>query len=493
MLRVNSTNVTVQFTLSTNATVYLFFNYTANFLYGFTQLSDVRYTNSQLKQNVFIDYLEPNTTYHYEITASTYCMNPGSSTGSWQTGSDGPYMASSGSYIFGTVYNATGAPHAVAGVMVVATCAVPYTYNPFSTTNPWYSYTTTNSLGQYWIYVPPTHSINPPGQVVDICQAGEPGGGASAGYVVCVDNYGTATPLTKTCLPQSNDNVPAGQVWTGHWNETVTTWAPQVVNFQLPQNLETPPLVQIADFSNANTSNGWPNSNMTYMIGTTTTTYSAHCWEVLFFIHGCTAAQSISGSGVGYPVTGQNLVVTQQMWESGTVIFNMESRQFNITTEDYVGDDGYPVNEPSTWKIADTLNPSNAQGNSSIYLLWAWGAQYQQGRRIYTPGVIGWFTATSSQVSYDVKGFDISLGAELPGVTVATTVVSEQWSQMSTTTVTESLYWEARGNSATIPVCYVVYGVGGSSSSSSTTADAIGIWAYSPTYSGGSYSCPLPT
>jgi hypothetical protein len=71
---------------------------------------------------------------------------------------------------------------------------------------------------------------------------------------------------------------------------------------------------------------------------------------------------------------------------------------------------------------------------------------------------------------------------DLYGVDFSTTIFSDQWSQTATHTVDDTLSWTVYGNSESVPVCYVVYGVGGSTA---IIADAIGIWAYSPSGSSG--------
>lgn len=68
--------------------------------------------------------------------------------------------------------------------------------------------------------------------------------------------------------------------------------------------------------------------------------------------------------------------------------------------------------------------------------------------------------------------------------------------QTASSTKSKTLSWSVIGTSQSKPVCYVVYGVGGSPGSASNpigTTDQIGIFAYEPSGSAGSYTCPLPT
>jgi hypothetical protein len=447
--------------------------------------------------SVFLDYLQPNTTYHYLITA--HQPSPGCTgtfyvsntyTGSYQTGSDGPFLVSTGSYILGTVTNGAGSP-AGSGIEVVASCIHPYELSPWSANNPWYVYSTTNSKGQYSLYVPSEASIQSPFTHVDICQADEPGGGIRAGYQVCLDNIGAAT--ATFCITQSNDQVPGGRIWDGYWNETVLTWAPQVVDFVLPGNFVEYSVVQVQDYSNANVGNGYPNSTISYTSGSTYNTSSSHCWTVLIVLQGCSVSSNTIGTADTWSATGHNLVVTQNLWESGTVLFDVLSRTGLVTAEKYYAAEQPPVNEPASWPSRDNITAADAASNSSIYPLYGWGAgEGSQGEPVYsTSPDRGTVTVSStSTVTGLTKGFTLDLDLSLYGVGVDVALVADHWSQMSTYTVTDTLSWTVYGNSLTVPVCYAVYGVGGSSSASGSTADAIGVWAFAPTYAGGVYSCP---
>jgi hypothetical protein len=483
-----STNATVAWSEAYPAPTILYWGNTSN-PYPFQQTLPAAGQFSP-----FLDYLEPNTTHYFKIYAqytkiNSLCVYAATKTSSFTTGSDASFIAQSINdygypYIFGTVYNANG-HHAGSGIVVTATCVKPYI---LSTGYPWNSYDTTDSNGRYWISIPPEYD-QWAGSYMDICQSDQrPGSGGAMGYLVCLDNIG-ATSYTY-CGASSGRPLPQGNVWPGYWNETVVTWAPQVVAFQVSSNFVTGPIVQIADFSNANASHGFPDSSMGYSIGTIYTTSSSHCWTALWVFSGCSSASNAVGTSTTYSANGHNLVVTQQLWESGNVLFDAFSRQWSMASENYYKGYAPPVNEPASWPIQDTMVP----GNSSLYPLYAWGGQYNKGVPVYLGSPDGGqVTVKSTSTSYQVKGFSIGVSVGLYGVGIGTTVVTDQWSQTGASTSSNTLFWTVYGNSQTVPICYVVYGVGGSSSASSTTADAVGIWAYAPTYSGGTYSCPIPT
>ncbi|MGC2205229.1 MAG: hypothetical protein WA719_04805, partial [Thermoplasmata archaeon] len=197
-------------------------------------------------------------------------------------------------------------------------------------------------------------------------------------------------------------------------------------------------------------------------------------------------------TGIIYTADNHNLVVTQQFWETGTVLFDALSRQWNITAEDDYQGYAPPVNEPASY--ANSLPDTMVPGNSNLYLLYLWGGEFQKGVPVYSNSPeTGYLIDSSTTSSSQVQGFDVSVGVDLDGVDIGTTIAADHWSQTSSSTTTKTLTWTVYGKSATVPVCYAVYGEGGASTSTKTTADTLSVWAYTPTNSAGSYTCPLPT
>lgn len=291
---------------------------------------------------------------------------------------------------------------------------------------------------------------------------------------------------------QNPGNYNNLQNWPGQWNESLAIWAPQNVAFVLASNFVKYNVVQVQDYSNAVSGSDFPNSLITFTSGSTYTTSSSHCWSALWVFNGCSDAYNTIGSSSSWSATGHNLVVTENLWESGTVLFDAMDRLAYLTTESYYAAEQPPVNQPSTWPSGDNITASDAASNTSIYPIYSWGYEDgSQGRPVYVnSSASGAITVSSkSTVTGLVKGFSVDVGVSIYGVDLSTTVVTDQWSQTSTYTVSNTLSWTVYGNSTTVPICYAVYGVGGSSSSTGSTADAIGIWAFSPTLSGGRYSC----
>ena len=86
---------------------------------------------------------------------------------------------------------------------------------------------------------------------------------------------------------------------------------------------------------------------------------------------------------------------------------------------------------------------------------------------------------------------DVSFDIGYHGIGIGIQVLYLSSTQTSTSTRQNTLDWYVvQPVNTAVPICFVAYGVGGSASAG--TADMIGLWAYSPTYSGGQYTCPLP-
>jgi hypothetical protein len=496
----NSTNTTVYFYASSsspllsglanltwgNTTAYSYAGNPNNYSFG-TQQSGT--------EKVFLDFLEPNTTYYYELKAYGYCTDSsgthkytGQFTSTWVTGSDGPYMAATGSYLMGTVYNYNGPPnHAGAGLYVVATCLTPYTAVG-GPDYPWYTYGQTNSLGQYSLYIPPTHSIVYPYPNVDICQADEPQGGGAAGYVVCVANLNYQAGGAQTCLGANDNEIPSGgSVWGGYWNETVDIWAPQVVNFCLPANLHYQYVPQVLEFSNAPSGFG----SYTYQNTFSTTTTQQHEWSVAGGMVGTvgesrstSTSYTWSSSGGPWKSGGTLDWGYQYQAETGVVLFDAIERTWNVTNVTYVDmiHDGF-YSQFNASLPADWMEPASVTGHplpsDVYYLLDSTGKfRYQNEPTPAQSGYSGQIqtsTTTDTDVEYSVG---ISLSVTIPGLPPLSFSGQLGWSQTSSTSSGYSISWSIGGTQA---ACYDVFGEGGNPNSyDPTNADMIGVYYWAP-------------
>jgi hypothetical protein len=171
--------------------------------YSTTALSSASET-AGTQYNYILDFLQPSTTYYYHIHG-TSSYGSYDYYGSWGTGSD------SSTTISGTVYDAKTGATAPANTIVEVWCIA----NPNSN----YVWGYTSSSG--------TYSLNVGG--LDCAKYGSGGAGA---YVA---SFGYSQ----------------GGYWQGHWNETIVVWAPQTVNFYLPENFLSPTLVSYALFTSS--------------------------------------------------------------------------------------------------------------------------------------------------------------------------------------------------------------------------------------------------
>jgi hypothetical protein len=273
------------------------------------------------------------------------------------------------------------------------------------------------------------------------------------------------------------------------------------VNFELPGNAVSPYVPVIADFSNANTSNGMAGySSINYTVGTTYTTTEAQC-HVILGQEVCSSTTVNFGTAHTYDSSNGNDVVSQQYNESGILLYDAMNRTSWLTQVKFYQTYGNPES-PALQAITDYLTPKNAVNNSSIYLLPTWGEtggvngsgvrvfyDHPQGGAVNVSSVVpAWLVKKQLQTSIQV-GYGTNAGTV---VRLGPGIASLGWSQAGSSTSSYTLTWTASvlGNTG-VPTCFVVYGVGGSQSVNS--ADAIGIWEYAPTWDGTQYTCPHPT
>ncbi len=165
--------------------------------------------------------------------------------------------------------------------------------------------------------------------------------------------------------------------------------------------------------------------------------------------------------------------------------------------------DGSPVLEGPSYSVPYAIDPST----TGAYPLYDWGGSGSGGGIPVYAGApkSGSVTVNATHYTNWTNGYELT--GEVPvGTLVAiltygevdfdfdvpVSVYSYSFAERAVASYSTAFNWTLSGDSATIPTCYAIYGVGGASSATSTTVDAIGIWAYSPTNSGGHYNCPLP-
>ena len=395
---------------------------------------------------MFLDFLEPGTTYYFEIVASPpgatcdYTYTTGTHSGSWSDPSD------SMTTIQGVVTDASGAT-ADGQYAVYAWCYDQYTGYL------WTAQTTTNANGVY--------DLN----------AGDTCWDEDVGYNVGV------------LMPGSTGTTYFGYApfyqWWGHWNETIVTWAPQYVNFVLPMTYTSAYLPAYVDYSNA------PLGSTTYtslQIGTGESfeneyTYSWSAGASVGGIGGGTSGSETAGQsyGVSYQegVNEGNLCWAVQYLVTGMVEYSALTRDWSYSQSladpgggNFCSNEGVQV--PSDW-----LTSSNS------YYVTMPGTAYSNGLENVDlwDGETLQLTYTVSSSASISTGYDADFGVSgsLAGVLPLSFQASESWSQSATSTSSSSFSFTLNGPGTGAVSCYDVLGQGGSSH----TADLISIdyWA----------------
>lgn len=398
--------------------------------------------------SAFINFLEPSTTYTYEITAnpiSGTCYSVGTHTASWTSQSESVYYGSHGYTFYGQVTDASTGSPAPAYIAVEAWCLK----NP-APTGGWFGYGYTNSEGQY------SFSVYNPGTGEGYCQSY--GSGAAGAYVVV---FGEAN------------------FWYSHWNETVVVWAPQAVNFQIPQVYASPYIPEVLDFDNAPDDYG----SVSFQAEFSTTTTLEHDWSVSGGViagggsSGSTAVSQTTQSGSGpYTDSGTLDWGAEYKITTGMVMFNAIYRTWNITSLSLtqLSSDGFS----SQFGVSAPAEPGTLP-TGAYYLLDSNGAPFENR---YTPADGGYTgevqTSTTVAVAYG-SSISFSLSVPLPGAQSASFNVQTGWTQTSSTSAGWDLYWSIGGPTA---ACYDVWGEGGNPNSYPVTdADLIGIYYFAPT------------
>lgn len=269
------TNVTVSWTESYTVPTTLYWGNTTSYLEP-SQVVD----GSSGHFSVFLDFLEPSTTYYFELSAprdviGSLCINSASYNGQWITKADSMALFS------GKVMSDTGA-HAPAGVYVIASC-LGLTGDELS--DP--SGGVTNSAGVY--------AIPAPGFTVAViggdyaCPSGDP-------YSVQVENWQLSYYNQSsgcTLYPCSSTQ------WDGYWNASFAVWGLQDINFNLaPVERAAHPIITTAEFSDTGyASVSYCSSSQTTMESQSSTSMSGLLFGVSYSVSSVEARTQTIGSG----------------------------------------------------------------------------------------------------------------------------------------------------------------------------------------------------
>lgn len=437
----NATNVTINYTASfsnlTPFTVY-FGNTSSGEIYS----QPATYSNTTLQGHVFLDYLQPDTTYNFELFIASTCIH--GQVEYYCTYSSSFNTSVDRSTTFSGVVSLAGGGHAPSGVPVLLYCP---------------------SIGEL---------------------------GGEAGYTNSQGAYSInwGSPYAGDCSGEPLVATALGQPYSmgGYWNETVVVWAPQGIDFTLPKNFIGPFIPEVLDFSNA--TSGY--SSISFISSFSTSTTLTDTWSV----NGGGSVGGVGGgggeggsssitysntSGSGPFSNGGTLDYGAEWNTSGTLQSNAIYRAWNITSENAYGKaykdgnavSGFGLSPPSSW-----LTPANVGKSDTYYVLNKDGLPMEAVSESNGSGY-EWNVETSTTKTYSTDySLSFSLGATipLPGAPSFSFTGSLGWSQTSSTTSSTDLQFKIGGG--TTAECYDVIGQGGSQSSG--TADMIGIVMYNP-------------
>ena len=454
----NSTNATVMFWTTSGSpepTGLAYVKWGPTTSYGAPTASNSIVPESAGISSEFINYLSPNTTYYYEVISSASCTDSGgthtysgSTTGTFTTGSD------NFTHITGVVYDANG-NRVGSGFALKVTCV-----NVTAHDATFFGFT--NSEGAFSINIVNSFLMGYP--FYD-CQ--NPGDG---GFYIQAEN---------------GPYIGGGITWVGHWNETIITSAPQVVNFYLPMDFVAPNVSMILDFSNAPAGD----SSLQYTSGTSYSTTLTNDWSISgqFGVVGVgesgsssTTYQISTNSGVGS--TNGTLDFIAQWETTGVVLCNTIVRGCAITWVDNIGlpvSDGFSSQDPGFAAPHDWLKPgTNA---TDVYPLKDVLGVIMLNKYV-GPGSDYTGSVTTSTTNSSTGGYSWSLGfsISIPGMYIPVGGVSASmgWSQTSSETTSQTLSWEVDVPNGGTARCFDVFGQGGSTSSGDS--DMVGIFSWSP-------------
>jgi hypothetical protein len=383
---VQATNATIYFTPTLDPIQYCTLTTTISIHWGNTTSEVFTAVNSQqftadLQYSVFLNYLQPSTTYYFEIDGS-------SDYGSHDYGSSWSTSADSSTSIQGTVYDATNNATPTQTLIVEAWCLSSVSS---------YVWSYTNSAGKY------SFSVSSLG-----CSSY--GSGGKGAYVV---NLGEANP----------------GFWSGHWNETIVVWAPQTVNLYLPRDYVSGLVPATYDFTNS--------SYTTFTVSTSQTLTNQE--QTSISVQGALDGLSL-GAGTSYQttsslttqttytsVTGDSYQLSQEYDVTGMVVFSAISRATNLFA-DFFEPSG-TISSGST-TISDWLARPACNSDPTIVI-----CQYYQGSQPWTTTMSSAGSVTLSS-SFNIG---VSLTVPIPGVGTASGSASATYTNTFTSQTTYSV------------------------------------------------------
>jgi hypothetical protein len=316
----NATNVTLSWYVNPSSVVsaaeanITFGNTTS---YGLIVAQDsVAGDTASYPTTIFVDYLEPSTTYYYKIAGWAACgdyVYHGTLTGSWTTSSE------STTTISGIVTDPDGSVFTTGGLYVGVYCY------PHDGAGQDPAVAVTTSTGHYSV------SASAPKYDYDGVQ------------LSCSSGPFFVQLLNEPTLYFVGLNGYITNQWPNHWNETFVIWAPQTVNFYLALDQPTPadePIVDEMEFDHSSQATVTACSSQVSSVEFgTTSTASGSVFGFSFSVTSSTEFYTQTGSSGCISDQGEpGLEVWGEVETSGMFAFNaIDGRLVSIPWEQYYG------------------------------------------------------------------------------------------------------------------------------------------------------------
>jgi hypothetical protein len=381
--------------------------------------------------------LDPGTTYYWEVTATppawqTICYSgPATASSSFTT------SATPETEFSGYVTSNTGSP-APAGFAVVATC------DPSSSSNTGYTTFTlvTGTAGAY--------SLTPPEMDED-----------GVITTTCVGQYTIQALNPYTYLNTELLTYETTLTWPGYWNETISTYAPGIVDFYLQPNTATWLPASEADLHTINASVDYT---------TTVTTTTDESWN--YGGNGGSTTASVTATAFGTipaatAASGETVIIQGQFDTSGTSVFDATGgRTVSMSALSFFDDHG---SRPIVTAINDTLTSAPTTGGYCLGVAAGGTGGYQVIQSTTYTSLSGYSLSIELEVSADFDAGDADLGPEV-GVEIPLSSEIEQSSGHSTSITLSTV------NHASSLQYFWIYPQSGGTAGSSTDANVIHVW-----------------
>jgi hypothetical protein len=381
------------------------------------------YTGSTV--TLTLNFLEPGTKYYFTIVANpasascTVVYEPGSYSSSFTTVSDSSLTVSG--TVSAVINGQTESPPA--GTMVIIHCTgwEPTDVETYDLgvagegdPNTWFNYTLTNSNGGYSFDVAMDSQIY--GESGSIC------GIYGRYYAVQTENV----PVFYV----GGTEYASQATWTGVWNESIVTWAPQVVNVGLPNTYVSGFLPMTYDFTNSSY------TLFTVSSDSTMTTSESYALSVQGAISGVSVGGGTSYStdafvetqSVTPGVTGDSFVIQQEYEVTGTMVFNAISGRSITLFPDFYEPSGTIGSGPTS--VSDWMSRPACNSDPGVVI-----CRDFEGSQPFSATMTSGGSLTLGS-SFDVA---VSEGIDIPGLGTGITTVTDSYTTTFTSATSYSV------------------------------------------------------